>query len=80
MAELSTVAILQARTGSSRLPGKALADLGGKPMLERQIERLLRCKNFDKLVSVLFHEFFNLVVTVIVLDAPEVNLTLREVN
>ena len=36
-------AILQARTGSSRLPGKVLADLAGRPMLTFLVERLRRC-------------------------------------
>jgi spore coat polysaccharide biosynthesis protein SpsF len=32
--------IIQARTGSSRLPGKILADIEGQPMLLRQLMRL----------------------------------------
>ena len=32
--------ILQARTSSSRLPGKALLEINGKPMIEWQIRRL----------------------------------------
>jgi spore coat polysaccharide biosynthesis protein SpsF len=32
--------VIQARMSSSRLPGKVLMDVEGKPMLERQIERL----------------------------------------
>ncbi len=36
---MRVVAIIQARLGSSRLPGKVLADLGGAPMLDRVIER-----------------------------------------
>jgi spore coat polysaccharide biosynthesis protein SpsF len=47
---LRTVAILQARTSSSRLPGKALLPLLGKPMLSRQIERVSRCSRIDQLV------------------------------
>ena len=43
------LAILQARFSSSRLPGKVLKPLLGQPMLGRQIERLGRCKGFDKL-------------------------------
>lgn len=36
---MSVVAVLQARTGSSRLPGKVMADLAGEPLLARVIER-----------------------------------------
>ena len=39
--------ILQARTGSSRLPGKVLADLAGRPMLAFLVERLKRCASVD---------------------------------
>jgi spore coat polysaccharide biosynthesis protein SpsF len=35
---------------STRLPGKVLMDLAGRPMLERQLERLARCRNADELV------------------------------
>lgn len=42
--------ILQARTSSSRLPGKVLLPVAGAPMLERQIERLQRARRIDKLV------------------------------
>lgn len=34
------IAIIPARYGSSRFPGKPLADLGGKPMIERVYERV----------------------------------------
>lgn len=41
------VAIIQARQGSSRLPGKVLADLHGKPLLQRVIERAQAIRNVD---------------------------------
>jgi spore coat polysaccharide biosynthesis protein SpsF len=47
---MRTVAIIQARLGSSRLPGKALADICGKPMLLRVVERVQRCKTVDAVV------------------------------
>ena len=42
--------ILQARTGSSRLPGKVLADLMGRPMLAFIVERLKRCTSVDRFI------------------------------
>lgn len=44
------VLILQARMGSTRLPGKSLFDLAGEPLIGRLIERVLRCKNIDEIV------------------------------
>jgi spore coat polysaccharide biosynthesis protein SpsF len=45
---MRTVAIIQARMSSSRLPGKVLLDLGGEPMLVRVIERARRAKTIDE--------------------------------
>ncbi|MFZ5608515.1 MAG: cytidylyltransferase domain-containing protein [Pseudomonadota bacterium] len=42
--------VLQARMGSTRLPGKVLAPILGKPMLARQIERIARARLLDRLV------------------------------
>jgi glutamate-1-semialdehyde 2,1-aminomutase len=42
--------ILQARTGSSRLPGKVLADLDGRPLLAFLVERLRRCELVDRII------------------------------
>ncbi|MES2353791.1 MAG: glycosyltransferase family protein [Pseudomonadota bacterium] len=47
---MNILAILQARTSSTRLPGKVLKPILGRPMIERQIERLRRAKNFDRLI------------------------------
>jgi spore coat polysaccharide biosynthesis protein SpsF len=44
------LAILQARFSSSRLPGKVLKPILGKPMLLHQIERVQHSKMIDKLV------------------------------
>lgn len=44
------LAILQARTSSSRLPGKVLLPLAGAPMILRQIERVRRSRRIDRLV------------------------------
>jgi spore coat polysaccharide biosynthesis protein SpsF len=44
------LAILKARMSSSRLPGKVLKPLCGRPMVLRQIERLARARRIDKLV------------------------------
>jgi spore coat polysaccharide biosynthesis protein SpsF len=44
------IAIIQARMGSSRLPGKVLEDIGGEPMIARVIERLRMCPELDDVV------------------------------
>lgn len=44
------VAIIQARMGSSRLPGKVMADIAGQPMLVRVVERTLRARILDAVV------------------------------
>lgn len=43
-------AILQARMGSTRMPGKVFKNLIGKPMLSHIIERLKFCKTLDKVI------------------------------
>lgn len=48
--KLNILAIIQARVSSSRLPGKVLKLILGKPMLEYQIERINHSKNIDKLI------------------------------
>ena len=41
------VATIQARMGSSRLPGKILEDANGAPMLQRMVERVRRSKHIQ---------------------------------
>jgi spore coat polysaccharide biosynthesis protein SpsF len=45
-----TAAIVQARMSSTRLPGKVMKPLLGRPMLARQIERVRRAPCIDQLV------------------------------
>lgn len=44
------VAIIQARMGSTRLPGKVLLDLAGEPMLARVVNRSRRAKTLQETV------------------------------
>lgn len=44
------VAAIQARMGSTRLPGKVLRPIGGRPVVERIVERLTRCGEIDGIV------------------------------
>jgi len=47
---MKRVIIMQARMTSTRLPGKVLKDLMGRPMLACQIERLRPCQCVDELM------------------------------
>lgn len=47
---MKRVIIVQARMGSTRLPGKVLQDLGGRPMLAQQIRRLKRFREADEVM------------------------------
>ena len=44
------VAIIQARMGSERLPGKVLLDIGGQSMLERVVRRVQQARLIDDVV------------------------------
>jgi spore coat polysaccharide biosynthesis protein SpsF len=45
-----TVAIIQARTGSTRLPSKPLASVLGRSLLELMLERVQRARTLDAIV------------------------------
>lgn len=47
---MKTIAIIQARMGSSRLPGKVLEDLAGEPVLTRVVNRVGRARTLDSVV------------------------------
>jgi 3-deoxy-manno-octulosonate cytidylyltransferase (CMP-KDO synthetase) len=46
----STVVIIPARFGSSRLPGKALADIGGRPMVCHVAQRARRARGIARVI------------------------------
>jgi 3-deoxy-manno-octulosonate cytidylyltransferase (CMP-KDO synthetase) len=47
---MNILAVIPARMGSSRLPGKPLADINGKPMIGHVFERVRRCELLTKTV------------------------------
>ncbi len=56
---LRLVAVVQARLGSKRLPGKVLADIGGEPALARLLRFLGTVKGLDDIVlAVPYNDLF----------------------
>ena len=47
---MSIVAVVQARTSSSRLPGKVLMEINHDAMILYQLKRIIKSKKIDKLV------------------------------
>ncbi|HVR62409.1 MAG TPA: glycosyltransferase family protein [Polyangia bacterium] len=47
---MKIVGVIQARVGSTRLPGKVLLPLLGRPVLERMLERVARATTLDEIV------------------------------
>jgi len=47
-----TLAVLQARMSSTRLPGKVMKEINGRPMIYWQIQRILKANRVNKLVVV----------------------------
>lgn len=50
MSKPKIVASIEARMGSSRFPGKMMADICGKPALVRVVDRLKACQNLDGII------------------------------
>lgn len=48
---MRTVAIVQARLASQRLPGKVMLDIVGKPMLQHVLERVAKADGIDLIVT-----------------------------
>ena len=46
---METVGIIPARYGSSRLPGKPLMDINGKPMIQHVYEAARKAENLQKI-------------------------------
>jgi spore coat polysaccharide biosynthesis protein SpsF len=51
-----TIAIVQARMGSTRLPGKILLPIEGRTLLERVIDRARRASTIDEVVVATTHQ------------------------
>ena len=65
---MKTAAIIQARMGSTRLPGKVLKTVMGKTLLEYQIERVKEAQMIDQII---------IATTMKKIDEPIVNLCER---
>jgi spore coat polysaccharide biosynthesis protein SpsF len=50
MSTEKVVAIVEARMGSSRLPGKSMKPVGGRPLVAQVIDRIRRAKTLDEVV------------------------------
>jgi spore coat polysaccharide biosynthesis protein SpsF len=50
MSGLAALGVVQCRMASTRLPGKALADLDGRPVLEWALRRAQACRALDRVV------------------------------
>jgi len=47
---MKTILVVQARMGSSRLPGKTMLVVNGKTVIRHMLERLKRCRSVDRVV------------------------------
>lgn len=47
---MKTLCVVQARMGSTRLPGKVLRKVKGKPLIVHTLDRLRQCKTLDHII------------------------------
>lgn len=47
---MNVIAVIQARTGSTRLPGKVMYPLDGRPVLEHVVQRTAQAESIDNIV------------------------------
>jgi len=47
---MSVVAVIPARYGATRFPGKPLVDIAGKPMIQRIYEQIITCAEVDRVI------------------------------
>jgi len=52
---MRVLAIIPARYGSTRFPGKPLADLAGKPMIQRVFEQVITCTSVSDVIVATDH-------------------------
>ena len=64
-----TLAIVQARTTSTRLPGKVVAPLANAPMIVRQLERIQRARTLDDIIVATSEDSSDEVLARVVIDA-----------
>ncbi|RBW68908.1 3-deoxy-manno-octulosonate cytidylyltransferase [Bacillus taeanensis] len=53
---MKVIGVIPARYGSTRFPGKPLALINGKPMVQRVYEQVIKSKELDKVVVATDHE------------------------
>ena len=76
--------IVQARMGSSRLPGKVMKEIGGNPLIGYLIDRLELCKNIDRTIVAIPERDMNSILgrylqtrSVDIVQGPEDNVARR---
>lgn len=47
---MTTAAVVQGRMGSTRLPGKVMMDIAGRPMIDRVLDRARRVPGVDRVI------------------------------